>query len=641
MTLHNLPPQPYKRFFGRQDSIKKIEEILIEGNTFIASIDGIGGIGKTALAYYFCDQKVVPSGEFDYLVWITAKETVFDPFSREQMIKDLKNDFKGINTLIDTTLAVIRLEDLLDRPLEEKKDFFEKEIVQSEPIFFVLDNLESVEDNEFFEYISKEFNKLAAKNRKLKVLTTSRKRKKIVDFPIEIEGLSTEDSLLMLKYLAREYGIKDILNASDYINIKLIEKVGKIPLGIEFIIGQMNLGKSRGEIISELEGYPSLDEKLSHSEKRKRLSDIILFSFKNMFESLTRNQQHLFKVIVALEKNKAKHDPDITLELLMSITGYSKYQIEDSLEVLLDNKLIEFDENKYHTSQMAISFVRQFYDDFEEIEDQVIGKKNIILQDISKPKDRIDILISNVKPLIENNHYEEAEEALVKALDVAFDYRIYYELAKIQRILNKYSKAYDNYRMACELNPKNSKIWYDWINMEDNRGRYNIAFQIIRNALSATSNEVSIVLLKLNIYKFKKEFQKLRTEIKFFLNFYRENKRINDYLKLLRYWKTVEHQLIKEGRESKYMEVADLLIEVESEPEIKLQILREQLKIAKRIRHPKEKSIKVKITSIENSILRSINSRIKQLNKLFNAKRYEDAKKEARKILNWICDNDE
>jgi len=52
-TEHNLPPQPYKKFFGRQDSIDKILETLINGGTFIASIDGVGGIGKTALAYYF------------------------------------------------------------------------------------------------------------------------------------------------------------------------------------------------------------------------------------------------------------------------------------------------------------------------------------------------------------------------------------------------------------------------------------------------------------------------------------------------------------------------------------------------------------------------------------------------------------
>jgi hypothetical protein len=118
-TEHNLPPQPYKKFFGRQDSIDKILETLINGGTFIASIDGVGGIGKTALAYYFCKEILLPSNQFDYLIWLTAKETVFDPFSRDLMIKEVRSSFRGIEELIDTILSVIKLEELINEPLEE------------------------------------------------------------------------------------------------------------------------------------------------------------------------------------------------------------------------------------------------------------------------------------------------------------------------------------------------------------------------------------------------------------------------------------------------------------------------------------------------------------------------------------------
>jgi len=137
-------------------------------------------------------------------------------------------------------------------------------------------------------------------------LTTSRKRKQIADFPIEIEGLSTEDALAMLKYLATEYDIADLLNASDFNNLKLIERVGNIPLGIEFIIGQMRQKRTRGEIYAELDGYPPINDKLDNIEKKKRISDIILFSFKNMFESLDNKQKDIFKVIAALDLKQAR-----------------------------------------------------------------------------------------------------------------------------------------------------------------------------------------------------------------------------------------------------------------------------------------------------------------------------------------------
>ena len=94
-------------------------ETLINGGTFIASIDGVGGIGKTALAYYFCKEILLPSNQFDYLIWLTAKETVFDPFSRDLMIKEVRSSFRGIEELIDTILSVIKLEELINEPLEE------------------------------------------------------------------------------------------------------------------------------------------------------------------------------------------------------------------------------------------------------------------------------------------------------------------------------------------------------------------------------------------------------------------------------------------------------------------------------------------------------------------------------------------
>lgn len=641
-TINNLPPQPYKKFFGRADVIRKIYETLIEGGTFIASIDGVGGIGKTALAYHFCKEYIIPQCNFKYLIWITSKNTVFDPYSIEKQIKLVENEFKGIETLFDTTFSVVGLEELINSNYEEKKDFFLNEIISTEPIFFVLDNLENINDQEFFEFISKFFNKYSANNKYLKILTTSRKRKKLADFPVEIEGLDVEDALYMLKHLAKEYEINDVLKANDHDNIKLIEKVGRIPLGIEFLIGQMSLGKSRGQIYQELEGYPSIEKVDNESEKKKRLSDIILFSFKDMYETLDNNHQTVFQVITSLEKNKRKGESSTSLELLMSITGYSRFELENIIDTLADNKLIVLNNSgEYSVNQMAINFVKQYYENFEKIEDEVVGKKTKILKGERKLNDRIDILLNSVELLIQSNDYEKAEEELLKALDIAQDYRIYFELAKIQRILNKYSKASDNFRIATEFNPTDAKIWYEWINLEDSRGRYNIALEIIDRALDKTNKDVSIVNQKINIYKYKKEFDMLRTIANQFLDFYKLEKRTDDYIRLLRSWKNIEYKLVLEDKKSNYLNAADLLIEAENEPEIKLQILNEQLNIVRKIKlFDKEQSIKQKIKIIESNVLKTIGGRTRQLNSLFNQKKYDEAKSEARKILNWIRNDD-
>ncbi|RKY40828.1 MAG: hypothetical protein DRP81_08955, partial [Candidatus Omnitrophota bacterium] len=571
LTLHNLPSPPYKKFFGREDSINRIIETLIEGGTFIASIDGVGGIGKTALAYYLCKEKIIPSNRFDYLVWLSAKETVFDPFSKDILIKKIRGEFRGIEELIDTVLSVIGFEDIINQPLNEKKEFVEKEVFASEKIFIVLDNLESIDDDRFFDYITRSFNKFASNNRNLKILTTSRKRKKIIDFPIEIEGLTVEDALKMLKYLASEHNTKEVLNATDHANIKLLEKVGCIPLGIEFIIGQMSLGKSRGQIYNELQGYPSLEGSKTPEEKRKKLSDIILFSFKNMYEILTEEQQYVFKVITSLVRNKTKNDPPISFELLISITDYGKNDLENTIEILMDNKLITQMDNEYIVTPMAINFVRQYYDDFGDIEDRIVEKKNKIVKSRYKAPDKVDLFLNSIRELIDNNRLEEAEQKLLDGLGLMLDSRIYFELAKVQSDLNKFIKAEDSFKQSTELNPKNIKAWWEWINMEDKKGRHNIALQLTEKALEKTNNDISILLQRINILKYLKKYDQIRKEVKSYLAIYEKEERLDEILRLLRNWKHIEYNLVRSEnfKPDSYFEAIEKLINKEADLDIK------------------------------------------------------------------------
>jgi tetratricopeptide (TPR) repeat protein len=189
----------------------------------------------------------------------------------------------------------------------------------------------------------------------------------------------------------------------------------------------------------------------------------------------------------------------------LTITGYKKQELENCLETLIDNNLITITkDNEYVISQMAINFVKQYYDDFGEIEDKIVEKKNKIVKGGYKALDKVELFLNSIRELIDNNRFEEAETKLLDALDVMPDPRIYFELAKVQKALNKFLKAEDNFRIASELNPTNAKIWFEWINMEYNRGRHNIALQLTEKAIEKTNNDVSLVLQRINILKFQR-----------------------------------------------------------------------------------------------------------------------------------------
>jgi len=641
---HNLPSQPYKRFFGRKDAVNKIVETLIEGGTYIASIDGVGGIGKTALTYYFCQEYLIPKNDFDYLVWVTAKDTVFDAYSSTS--KNVENKFKNnsVEELINETIKVTNFPELLVDTFEERKKFFE-DVVKSEKIFFVIDNLETIQDENFFEFI-KEFNKYSKNNRDLKVLTTSRKRKRIADFPIEIEGLSIADSLQMLDFLAENYSekpIRAILSTSEFQKIKILNRVGNIPLGIEFIVGQLANGKDLGRIYEELEGYPTLENVKDEDEKRKRLSDILLFSFKDMYETLDTEHQLVFKIIAALQKNKRKNDNDASFDLVMNLTDFNKSQLEEILELLIENKLIyNSGKDEFGISQMAINFTKQYFEDFGEVEDKVIGLKEAIVKNPAL-QDNIDLFIERVRTMTVNLQFPEAEKVLHNAIERNEDYRLYYELAKVQTVLKKNSKASENYKRATELSPFNKNVWFDYITLERTSGRSHIALSIAKNAIDNTHDDVSIVILVVDIYKFKKEFENMRHFTKSYLDKYKSQNKYADFIKLLQHIKSVEFRLLKDEYRYKeqsefYFDTIDLLVKSEPDQQIQLELLQEQIPVCRKFgKFEKIRHLENKICTLEQRIKSSIEFYAKQMNYFMTSagRDIEKAKKYSLIILNY------
>jgi tetratricopeptide (TPR) repeat protein len=642
--LTNLPEAPYKRFFGREEVLKEIKKQLLEGGTFIVSLDGPGGIGKTALAHYFCQKFVIPSSEYQYLVWITAKKEVFDP-SRGITVPTSQS-FRGIRTLIDTTLLVCGGDTFGECSLEERRELFE-DIIHRDPVFFVLDNLETIEDESFFDYVVDAFNRAARNNRQLKVLTTSRRRKKIIDFPIEVGSLEVEDALKMLKYLAEEYEIKDILKASDYENIRLLHRVGRIPLAIEFVIHQMRQGKSRGEVFRSLEDYATSED--SKLPERERQTDLVVFCFKDTYEALQTEEQHVFKCIAVLERLSRKQLSQLQeyfWELLIGLTGLGKERLEVAIENLLESKLLveEPGGSWYSLPPLGLNFVDKYLRDseFEKWEDEVAGRIIEVRKDGRIPKK--SLLLSEAQDLFEQGKYEEAEDRLLKAVDAnPNNAQLLFELARVQRFLHKFNKAADNFRRASELDPLNVNIWRQWINMEEDRRRYKYAINLAMDALEKTGNNVAVIIQVLNIYKFLKQFREMREWAQKYYNLLKSEDRRDDLSKLLRTWKNIEYNLIQEGENrtpQEYFKVVSYLEDVETDKEIVAQLLREARRIAEKYGDKgKKKEIESKLRQVEEKVARDLPKRVKVMCRLFNNKEYADAKKEARKIIARILEN--
>lgn len=433
------------------------------------------------------------------------------------------------------------------------------------------------------------------------------------------------------------------MSTSEVQKIKILNRVGNIPLGIEFIVGQLANGKDLGQIYQELEGYPTLENVKDEDEKRKRLSDILLFSFKDMYETLDSEHQLVFKVIAALQKNKRKNDNDASFDLLMNLTDFNKNQLDEILETLIENKLIyNSGKDEFGISQMAINFTKQYFDDFGEVEDKVIGLKEAIVKNPAL-QDNIDLFIERVRTMTANLQFAEAEKILHNAIERNEDFRLYYELAKIQSVLKMNSKASENYKRATELSPFNRNVWFDYITLERSSGRSHIALSVAKNAIDNTHDDVSIVILVVDIYKFRKEFENMRHFSKTYLDKYKNQNKNSENLKLLQHMKSVEFRILKDEYKYKensefYFEIIDLLFKSESDQQLQLELLQEQIPVCRKIgRFDKVKNIENKIRTLEHRIKSSIDFYAKQMNYFMTSagRDTEKAKKYSLIILNY------
>ena len=80
-VYYNLPQKDYVDFVGRKNEIDELEKAINHPRHFIVALDGIGGVGKSAIAIQYCyeisSRKHNDSNYFEYIVWLSAKSTLF------------------------------------------------------------------------------------------------------------------------------------------------------------------------------------------------------------------------------------------------------------------------------------------------------------------------------------------------------------------------------------------------------------------------------------------------------------------------------------------------------------------------------------------------------------------------------------
>lgn len=252
-----LPPATYQNLQGAEEHLKQLKDAFICSElSFLASICGIGGIGKTSLADRLLRQ-IVRQGLFEGFGWVSAQQEVLN----------LGGGLKKINK------PALTAETLVERLVEQLLDFTPAQLsgqqafnalqgrLKEESHIIVIDNLETVRD---VESLLPTLRRLANPS---KFLLTSRKSLYAEPdiYHFEVPELSLENALQLIRQEATLRHLPHLLAASDDDLEPIYDTVGGNPLALRLVVGQTHihhlsvvlndLACARGESIENLYSY--------------------------------------------------------------------------------------------------------------------------------------------------------------------------------------------------------------------------------------------------------------------------------------------------------------------------------------------------------------------------------------------------
>jgi hypothetical protein len=332
-TKSNLPKLNCK-FLDREDSINSLlSELGIESRTWLVVIWGTAGVGKTTLAQY-TGQKIRSLKEYDAVVWTSCKEEFFlRGYIKKQIKKPILTNINGLFAEIARVLKI----DLTRLSFSKKQEII-KEILKTKKVLVIIDNLESMDENDAQEVLYFLRKTLPAPSKAMitsRLLYTGQS-----EYTLKLDALQFEAiyNLIKNEFLSQNQDTEMILSIEEVHEI--YRKTGGIPLAVKWIIGQFKAQKKK-DLSRILE---RLDSSMG--------DEFLEYCFKQSYYQLRSDTQKILKCL-------AQNTQGLEVNQIGSITNLNEYKTSTGLETLQAMSLIEFvpDENKYSLLPLTRSFI--------------------------------------------------------------------------------------------------------------------------------------------------------------------------------------------------------------------------------------------------------------------------------------------
>ncbi len=302
----------YKQFIKRNSYCAEVEKAIQSQRTYVTSLTGIGGVGKTALACWMTLQAYERKW-FDFIVSVSARDRAFTGEGIVAAVPTLSSLDDLLHQICETTGlteydSIPKFEERLQRVREEI-------LAQFRGLLFV-DNLETIDDPRLLQFLED----LPIPT---KVLLTSRKAKvRVANYPVEIGPFDEDEAVAFLEETSRAVG-KDYIAEMTPAEIKILANgCDRIPLVIEWLVGR---AKNAERVLAVAQ---SLAKEGRHGE------ELLEFSFRRIYEEMSQEQHAVLGVLAITNR-------PLPIEAVAVGSNLPIHQAADVIEELKDYSLVE------------------------------------------------------------------------------------------------------------------------------------------------------------------------------------------------------------------------------------------------------------------------------------------------------------